>query len=54
MNELKQKILDICNSSGLPLEAVIFILKDIWRDAEDTLRIALENQEKEKESKEEK
>lgn len=47
MNELKQKIIDLCNSSKLPLEALIFILKDIWRDAEDTLR-KLEEVEKQK------
>ena len=40
MEELKQKILDLCNSSGLPLEAIMFILKDAWRDAEAALREA--------------
>jgi len=38
MNELKQKLLQTCNESGLSLEAMIFVLKDLWRDAEDTLR----------------
>ena len=38
MNELKNKILKLCNESGLPLEAVIYVVKDVWRDAEDTLR----------------
>lgn len=38
MNELKQKLLDICNSSGLPLEAILYVTKDLWRDVEDTLR----------------
>jgi len=37
MNELKNKILDLCNNSGLPLEAVIYVVKDVWRDAEMTL-----------------
>lgn len=37
MNELKEKILDLCNNSGLPLEAVIYVVKDVWRDAEMTL-----------------
>ena len=49
MNELKQKILNLCNESGLPLEALIFILKDIWRDAEDTLRKLEEAQKQQQE-----
>ena len=40
MEELREKILDLCNSSGLPLEAVMFVLKDAWRDAEAALRAA--------------
>lgn len=54
MNELKQKILDLCNSSGLPLEAMIYVLKDIWRDAEDTLRNIDKIQNQLQEQKEEK
>ena len=42
MKELRQKIIDLCNESGLPLEAILFVTKDIWRDVEDTLR-QLEN-----------
>jgi len=38
MEELKQKLLDDCNNSGLPLEAILFVTKDLWRDVEDTLR----------------
>ena len=40
MEELKLKILEICNSSGLPLECIMYVLKDCWRDAEATLRAA--------------
>lgn len=40
MEELKQKIIDLCNESGLPLEAILFVTKDVWRDVEDTLRRA--------------
>lgn len=40
MEELKSKILEICNSSGLPLECIMYVLKDCWRDAEATLRAA--------------
>lgn len=40
MEELKQKLLDCCNESELPLEAILFVTKDLWRDVEDTLRRA--------------
>lgn len=36
MNELKQQILDLLNNSGLGLEPILFILRDVYRDAEDT------------------
>ena len=39
MEELKQQIIDLCNNSGLPLEAILFVTKDVWRDVEDTIRI---------------
>ena len=38
MTELKKQLLDICNASDLPLEAILFVTKDLWRDVEDTLR----------------
>ena len=37
MEELKQKLLEDCNNSGLPLEAVVFVVKDLYRDAVETL-----------------
>lgn len=37
MEELKQKLLDACNQSGLPLEAILFVTKDLWRDVQDTM-----------------
>lgn len=40
MEELKQKLLDVCNESNLPLEAILFVTKDLYRDVEDTLRRA--------------
>lgn len=55
MEELRQKILDLCNESELPLEAIYFVVKDIWRDAESTL-LQLKQQEqakKEEDKKEE-
>ena len=44
MEELKQQIIDLCNQSGLPLEAILFVTKDVWRDVEATLRTAMERQ----------
>ena len=38
MEELKQKLIEACNESDLPLEAIYFVTKDLWRDAEATLR----------------
>lgn len=43
MEELKQRLIEVCNNSGLPLEAIVFVTKDLWRDAEDTLRSMKEN-----------
>ena len=39
MLELKEKIVALCNESGLPIEAILFILKDVYRDAEDAVKI---------------
>jgi hypothetical protein len=52
MEELKQKIIDLCNQSGLPLEAIYFVTKDVWRDVEATLRVAQESQAAAQEEKE--
>ena len=52
MEELKQKLVDLCNESGLSLEAILFVTKDLWRDVEDTLR-RYEKQQNEQKSKEE-
>lgn len=38
MEELKKKIIDLCNESELPLEAVMFVTKDVWRDVERAYR----------------
>lgn len=43
MEELKQKIIDLCNESGLPLECIYFVVKDAWRDVEATLRAVQES-----------
>lgn len=36
MMELKEKIVALCNESGLTIEEVVFVLKDAYRDAEDS------------------
>ena len=48
MEELKQKLIDLCNESGLSLEAILFVTKDLMRDLEATLRALKEKQEKQK------
>ena len=54
MEELKQQLLDICNASELPLEAILFVTKDLWRDVEDTLRrVKLEQEQNESEENKE-
>ena len=47
MEELKQKLVILCNESGLPLEAIYFVVKDLFRDVDETLRKAQEAQPKE-------
>ena len=54
MEELKQQLLDICTASELPLEAILFVTKDLWRDVEDTLRrVKLEQEQNESEENKE-
>ena len=38
MEELKQQLIDLCNESGLSLEAILFVTRDLMRDVEDTIR----------------
>ena len=45
MEELKQKLIDLCNNSGLSLEAILFVTRDLMRDVEAALR-RYEQQEK--------
>ena len=53
MEELKQKLINICNESGLSLEAILFVTRDLMRDVEATLRNFKEKQ-KNEESEEKK
>lgn len=59
MEELKNKIIDLCNHSGLSLEAMYYVVKDVWRDIEATIReyqeqLKKEQEQTEKEKQEEK
>lgn len=38
MEELKQKLLQAVNESGLPLEAIYYVSKDFFRDVDDTYK----------------
>lgn len=38
MEELKIKLVNLCNQSQLPLEALYFVVKDLYRDVEDSVR----------------
>ena len=49
MEELRQKIIALINESGLPLEAIVFIIRDVYRDVDMTFQNYLKE---EKESKE--
>lgn len=50
MEKLRLKIIEDCNNSGLPLEAIYFIIKDIFRDVSD----AMKQQQEQEEQKEDK
>ena len=49
MTELKNKIIALCNQSGLTIEQVVFVLKDAYRDAEDSFLAFKAKQETKKE-----
>ena len=50
MEELRQKIITLINESGLPLEAIVFIIRDVYRDVDMTFQNYLKE---EKESQKE-
>lgn len=47
MEKLRLKIIEDCNNSGLPFEAIYFIIKDIFRDVSDTMKQQQEQKEDE-------
>lgn len=32
MEELRLKLIEDCNKSGLPVEALVFVVRDVYRD----------------------
>ena len=36
MEQLKNKLLQVVNESGLPLDAIYYVCKDFFRDVDDT------------------
>ena len=50
MEELRQKIIALINESGLPLEAIVFIIRDVYRDVDMTFQNYLK-EEKESQKK---
>lgn len=46
MEELKRKLLEVINTSGLPLEAAFYVVKDVYRDMAEFYNNALKEQER--------
>ena len=38
MEELRQQFINMINESGLPLEAVVFVVRDVYRDVNETFQ----------------
>ena len=38
MEELRVNIINLCNESGLPLEAILFVVRDVYRDVNETFQ----------------
>ena len=36
MEELRLKLIEDINNSNLPLEAIVFVVRDVYRDAQET------------------
>ena len=49
MEKLKNKLLQVVNESGLPLDAVYYVCKDFFRDVDDTYQQFLLKQQQQKE-----
>ena len=38
MEELRINLINAINASGLPIEAVVFVVRDVYRDVNETFR----------------
>ena len=38
MEELRINLINAINTSGLPIEAVVFVVRDVYRDVNETFR----------------
>ena len=38
MEELRVNLINAINASGLPIEAVVFVVRDVYRDVNETFR----------------
>ena len=36
IEKLRLKLIEDINASGLPLEAIVFVVRDVYRDAQET------------------
>ena len=51
MEQLKIKLLQVVNESGLPIDAIYYVCKDFFRDVDDTYQQFLLKQLEEKNKK---
>ena len=51
MEKLKNKLLQVVNESGLPLDAIYYVCKDFYRDVDDTYQHFLLKQQEEENKK---
>ena len=46
MEELRINLINTINASGLPIEAVVFVVRDVYRDVNETFRKMTEEAQK--------
>ena len=46
MEELRVNLINVINASGLPIEAVVFVVRDVYRDVNETFRKMTEEAQK--------
>ena len=46
MEELRINLINAINASGLPIEAVVFVVRDVYRDVNETFRKTTEEAKK--------